>query len=201
MSLGDSFSFGTDITAGYRLSLMYGRDFTRKTFKRRNFDYNINLDLWEAGDDFDFQRTQLETEAAYFATGGIDFGETQSIQLTSFVNRLSTNKLEYFEGYFLDDQNDIQATRIIWTERMMGFHQAIGKHEILPDKLMKLTWRGAYSDSSQDEPDQRQFRYEYSDNVKPSFSRTALRVITACMVSGTMSSFLKPRPRRTYRLL
>ena len=166
VSLGDSFSFGTDITAGYRLSLMYGRDFTRKTFKRRNFDYNINLDLWEAGDDFDFQRTQLETEAAYFATGGIDFGETQSIQLTSFVNRLSTNKLEYFEGYFLDDQNDIQATRIIWTERMMGFHQAIGEHEILPDKLMKLTWRGAYSDSSQDEPDQRQFRYEYSDNVE-----------------------------------
>ena len=76
VSLGDSFSFGTDITAGYRLSLMYGRDFTRKTFKR-NFDYNINLDLWEAGDDFD-QRTQLETEAAYFATGGIDFGETQA---------------------------------------------------------------------------------------------------------------------------
>ena len=81
-----------------------------------------------------------------------------SVSSTTLLNRSSDLRTRWYEGFNRDVATDIKVLRTGWTERMLFFQQFRGLHSW---NKWNLDWRYAYSQASRQEPDRREYRYDY----------------------------------------
>ncbi|RJO63492.1 MAG: TonB-dependent receptor [Myxococcales bacterium] len=69
-------------------------------------------------------------------------------------------------GYNETDGKNIEATRLVFTERWLVFTQLVGDHRLPSYDDIKLRWQGNYSFVNRDEPDTRDIVYQLIDEEK-----------------------------------
>ncbi len=149
-----------DLKTGYRLALSY--------------DNSHDINRWHEGfftrgdpvpkESYDFnERVDTVTLSAMLA-GGIKFDKNNKIELTSMLTRLTDNSTKVYQGVYDVDQQ-IRMTRLRWLERQLMFHQIRGEHVFPGWHKTKLEWRYAFGQARRDEPDRRDYRYDWLPRV------------------------------------
>ncbi|QDG51189.1 hypothetical protein FIV42_10695 [Persicimonas caeni] len=158
--LGDTVEL-FDADAGYRIALSYDND---HDVNRYNKTYFLNADQTIVN-QYDFDERIDEVVLSAMLAGGLQFDEGNMIELTSMISRLTDNETQVYQGYYDDIGDDIRMTRLRWLERQLMFHQLRGEHKVEDWNDIEIDWRYAYGQARRDEPDRRDYRYDWNPRV------------------------------------
>ncbi|MFP4598798.1 MAG: TonB-dependent receptor domain-containing protein [Persicimonas sp.] len=146
---------------GYRLALGYDN---AHDVNRWNEVFYLEPTQTEFS-EYDFnERTDTVTLSGMFV-GGVQFDEQNKIELTSLVSRLTDDTARSYQGHFEDTGEDIRIGWIRWLERQLMFHQLRGEHELDWWTGPKINWRYGYGRATRDEPDRRNYRYDWQPRL------------------------------------
>ena len=163
LSFGNQYKLGE----GTRLGLIFGGNF------RRTFDFYDNgvFSYWENTDsnspslNIDRELTDrrgTETpQLGGFASAALKFGNTiqSKVSVIAIYNHVANKDSRVLEGAFpaIISGNGIFQTRTLrFREREFQDYQLAGEH-IFGDSGIKFEWGGSYVQTTQDDPDFRQF--------------------------------------------
>ena len=162
VEVGDSFDLnGT--TAGFLASLSY--DFSHDTDEFTETSYVNSDEGTRQENQYDFRETTDNVVASGIVSGGLEFPGGDTIKLTSLLNRVTDDETRRYEGYYSDHDGQIQVSRLRFLERQMMFHQLRGEHTVEEWNDLEVDWQYVYSQARRNEPDRRQYRYDYEDSV------------------------------------
>lgn len=149
-----------DLDAGYRVALSYSNEHDVD----RWYEGFINA-LGNTGNAFDFEERTDEVTLSAMMAGGLQFDENNTVELTSILTRMTDDSTRIYEGFYEDTGEDIRLTRLQWLERQLMFHQLRGEHLFEGLGGSELEWRYAFGQAMRDEPDRRDYRYDYIPRI------------------------------------
>jgi len=165
--MGDRFKFGK-WELGYLGAVNYGRDDTRRTY-RRNYLVQGAEGL-EIGHAYDFDVATRNVQLGGLGTLGLRYGDDHEVTLTSLLGRITDDESRVYQGENRDVGSDIRVSRMRWVERtllseQLRGHHAFGLFDMLGVDMMglddvELDWRYTYSLALRHEPDRREVRYD-----------------------------------------
>jgi outer membrane receptor protein involved in Fe transport len=163
LEVGDSFDLQGDTEAGFQAAVSYDRGFDVDRYETTSY-IRGDGELREQN-NFEFRETNDQVTTSAILTGGLTFGDNHELHLTSLVNRITDDTTRRYEGFYADRGSDIRVTELRWVERQMMFHQLAGDHAFPQLGDLQFDWRYVYSRATRDEPDRRQYRYDYEDAI------------------------------------
>jgi TonB-dependent receptor len=107
-----------------------------------------------------------EINWAAIANVAYEFSEGQEVGFNFLFNQNAEDLARQQVGFNNDQSNyaPYVLNRLIWTERNLTTYQLKGSHVFAEAGDLGVDWLGAYSTTSQDEPDARFFNYAQSGN-------------------------------------
>lgn len=114
-------------------------------------------------DDFELDAFQQLVSLSGFLDWGVEFSKNQQLRFTSMVLRQSENSTTFRTGHVDDLGADAQQTRLNWTERQLLLQQATGLHRFEALHDFEIDWRYAFGRANRDQPDLRDYLYEYEE--------------------------------------
>ncbi len=160
-TLGTSLRFD-ELVVGFLTSLLYKNEWDRREKETTDYTVGAGGEL-EESNRYSFDTTSNEITLGGILAVGIDYGENHSLRLNTVLDRITDNEARQYWGYSTDINNDIQLTRLAWTERVLFSQQVFGRHIFESLRDFQLDYRYAYSRATRDEPDKREIRYDWSE--------------------------------------
>lgn len=149
---------------GFRLAGKY--DYSHDTNVYEKKTYVASGDNIRLNNSYEFRETNDEVVTSVILAGGVEFNDDHTIELTSTLNRVTDDLTRSYEGFFSDHGDDIRVTRLQWIERQMMFHQLRGTHTFSDLNDLEFDWNYVYSQARRDEPDRREYRYDYEPQIE-----------------------------------
>ncbi len=100
---------------------------------------------------------------------GVEFNKNNQIDFGYLKNQSGKQTASYAEGLNVDEGFTYRSRQIAYLERSMDNFIVSGNHVTSLKLPLKINWTGAYTLSSQDEPDLRFFNDNLDDNGNPEF--------------------------------
>lgn len=183
MNTSISFSVGDQLNVGKKgnqLGYIVGL-----SYRNRNFYYEDGIKgLYQLNgvDDkimnleHNYNDSQGRKEALWGVVGNVTykFSQNNKIGFNLIVNHsgVSTAR-ELFGEKPSDDESLIVQTRVLqWVQRQLNSGQLKGEHYFEKASKMKLEWTGAFTYSTQDDPDMRFFTNSYYPNLETPYNYT-----------------------------
>lgn len=115
--------------------------------------------------DYDATTSTSEVKIGAVASVNYRVDKHSTIHLRAIYNRTAEDETRFHEGINHDHGNPIRSTRLRYVERSI-LSSNVGLHHVIPS-LGKATieWRISYSRATRNEPDRRQYNYEYHDGL------------------------------------
>jgi len=164
ISLGDSYSIGSDIRAGFLASVRYSdqwrfRDELRSTFSASDAGLALK-------DRFALQRTLRNIDLSGFLNGGIEFGDWTSLGINLMLLRQTEDETRLLDG--IEDSQRLQRTQLEWTANQLFSAQFTGEHR-LPWTGTEADWQFTTGIAKREDPNIREFRRD-DDNETGRFT-------------------------------
>jgi len=117
----------------------------------------LNLDSY-----YSFKRSTRTIKGNGLLNLGLELTPDHSLYLNNFYSRNATDEVRFYEGFNSDKGVEINDTRLRWIEEEIYSVQLRGEHYF--DTLLNsdIDWRYNFSLASMDEPDMREYEYEYN---------------------------------------
>jgi hypothetical protein len=116
------------------------------------------------GDDVRLQQqltedvSQQEASIGGLANLGYELADGHELRLVSFYTQVGTDQAGHVTGYSEEDGNNIDWTRLNFTQRQLFFNQLLGTHEDVAGDL-DLDWQFNFDLSRRNQPDGRSLLY------------------------------------------
>lgn len=152
---------------GYMASLSYARSFSNyANGTRANWGLGGHVDQVDAlFVDYDLKDHKSSDEVSLGGMLKLSYKLTPGhiVSVNALYNRSGESFARYLEGLYPYETGDnlYQSNVIGYVERAMRSLQARGEHQIKVGVPSTLNWQASYSDSKQDEPDNRFFTTTY----------------------------------------
>ncbi|MDT8408914.1 MAG: TonB-dependent receptor [Wenzhouxiangellaceae bacterium] len=164
VSTGNSFSFGSDIRAGFLASVRYSdqwrfRDEIRKTFSATNAGLAVK-------DEFVLQRTLRNIDFSAFLSGGVEISDWTRVGANLMLLRQTEDETRLLDG--IEDSQRLQRTKLEWTENELFAVQLLGEHR-LPYTGTEADWQFTTGAAQREDPNTREFRRD-DDNQDGRFT-------------------------------
>ena len=97
---------------------------------------------------------------------GIDLTADHRISFNNFYHNTGTDEVRFYEGFNSDLGAPINDTRLRWQEEELFSSQLKGDHRIDDLSESEIDWSYTYSHARLQEPDLREYQYEYNRFVE-----------------------------------
>ena len=112
---------------------------------------------------WDIDRYQFKSELSAALNLALRFSDGQVVGLRNLFSHVAEDQYRLTQGEDFSANTPARITNLRWVERTLLVNQAYGEHLVVDDWLFQ--WRGGYSLSQRDEPDNRKLRYLFDDQV------------------------------------
>jgi hypothetical protein len=158
---GVAFSIGDSLgPLGVSFGALYTTEYKRRSQIERQFQNRGSIDnpQIDVRDDFLFDVSEFETRIGGVFTAAYKLGTTTKLTFRSLIDRNTTDEVTVGNGAIeqLGPKSDQRETSLRYTEEQLAFAQLSGEHRF---PWLWLDWRTAFSQSTQDVPDQRYTTY------------------------------------------
>jgi len=160
LTLGHGLERG-DLIIGALAATTFGNSWQRLEFDRSYYIVGAD-DALEVQNQYAFDQATNEVQLGGFLTGGVEFRD-QSVRYTGMVNRSTDDTTRVYEGFNRDVGGDIRISRLRYVERQLAWHQVMGRHGVF--ERAQVDWRVATARARRDEPDRREYRYDYEEGL------------------------------------
>jgi outer membrane receptor protein involved in Fe transport len=161
-TIGDTAELA-DLDVGYLFALGYDREHSRQLWSENIYTMGIDSPDWKA--KYDLENLADTTELSGMFTGGVELDEHNTIKLTSVLSRITDDETRIYQGPLRDADTDLRLVRLRWLERQLLFEQIAGEHTLPMLGDTKIDWRYGFGQARRDEPDRREYRYDYHDDI------------------------------------
>src|SRR6056297_3253881 len=169
---GKRFDFGNAFNAGLTGSILWDDEWRSRTEQRNTF-IPLGDGSLRSNDSFTIERTTRTVGLSGFLTGGVNYADLHSLNLTSMVLRQTEDEATSRVGFNLDEDGIIKINQIQWEERQLIANQAEGRHIFPFLNETRLEWDYSESRASLDTPDTRRYRFDPDSQAGFIFSRRA----------------------------
>lgn len=169
---GKLFAFGNDLSAGVTGSVLWDDSWRARTEERRSFVPRGDGSL-RRNDDYTIERTTRTIGLSGFLTGGVNYADLHSIDLTAMLLRQTEDETSRQIGFNLDEDGIIKINELEWQERQLISYQAEGRHVFPFLASTRLEWDFSDSVAGLETPDQRRYRFDPDPVSEFIFSRRA----------------------------
>jgi len=169
---GKRFDFGNAFNAGLTGSILWDDEWRSRTEQRNTF-IPLGDGSLRSNDSFTIERTTRTVGLSGFLTGGVNYADLHSLNLTSMVLRQTEDEATSRVGFNLDEDGIIKINQLQWEERQLIANQAEGRHIFPFLNETRLEWDYSESRASLDTPDTRRYRFDPDSQAGFIFSRRA----------------------------
>lgn len=118
-----------------------------------------------------YNRTKENTNINAYVVTGYEFGQADEVLSKTILLRNTDDVTRRTRGIDKED-SEVSRTILEWVERQFFSQQFSGSHDIdFGDNPHTLEWRAAYSNTSREEPDRRQYSYLNGQLATSTFER------------------------------
>ena len=162
ISGGGTLDFGNDVRLGLLGAVSYNHGWDYQNFDRTYYLIGDDEQL-EAAHTYNFESATREVGLGGLAVAALEVGDDHKITLTSFLNRSTDDEARVYQGANRDVATEIAVTRLRWVERQLLTEQLMGSHTIPGLADFTIDWRYTYSNATRNEPDRREYRFDYEN--------------------------------------
>lgn len=153
------------------LGILLGATYSNKySLSRNNISrvYAFNPVGADPSRDFDLEVTEASHTVLWgiLGSGAYEFSDDHRANVNYMYTRNAIDEVSRRKGtftYYFPDKTYFNS-RLRYTERAVNYIQPSGRHRFwIARHPFHLSWRGAYTRSTQSEPDMRQYYYFYDD--------------------------------------
>jgi outer membrane receptor protein involved in Fe transport len=112
---------------------------------------------------YDFERSSRYYKWSGLLNLGLELTPDHTFSVSNFYNRNATNEVVDYGGFNSDKGTLIQDTRLRWIEEEIYSVQLKGDHHLDDFLMSDIDWRYTYSIANMDEPDMREYLYEFNE--------------------------------------
>ncbi len=155
LSLGNNYLLGRSNSLGFFAAYTYTNNFNSKQIDRQSYSADDLLESKYSG-------SQSEYAVLHGGLLNLSFraGENNKFSFKNTYVFNSEDETDFNEGYYSPQTQDRLLYSTKFVERDMLSSQLSGEHYISNLGKLRITWRGAYSESDRDEPDYKTLRYQ-----------------------------------------
>jgi hypothetical protein len=157
VSVGDSFTAGSDQTLGYSLSLTYGSRLSAQEEVQRA--YALDEGALALLDDFSGTRTTHSVLWGALGNLAWRLAPGHEISLNAIYTRKADNTGQRLLGFDSDEVRPLRRDRIQYASRSLLLGQLQGDHRV-DAMLSDLRWQANVSSTTRYEPDTRELMYQ-----------------------------------------
>jgi len=140
-----------------------------------------------------YESTESSDEVLWGVTANSSYrlNKHNTLKLWSMYNRSAEDLVRFYEGYNEGTQSEIRGTRLQYVERGLFSGTAGMSHNIPALANATLDWEGSYSTAQRDEPDRREYVYEYVEPIEGETEEGHWEVSLGSGSSGLVRQFEK----------
>lgn len=161
-SLGN-FHYLGDTRFSYLAAVDYKNSWDQDEIERNSYKVG-GKDVLVRENAFTYYGTKNSVDVSTIATGGLEFSNNHSVNLTSLLLRQSDSEAGEEIGYFGDEGIDSRFTKIEYIERELSSNQLEGDHYFPDAKELNIKWRANRAVAKRDAPDTREYRYDLTNS-------------------------------------
>lgn len=167
-SMGDSFTFG-DFRLGYIAAASWKQEFRKQNELSREF---VSADLKKV-QDFDVQRSLREVQVTGYAGTELQYKDNHRIFAKTMFLRQSIDEARITQGFIDTETSDIRRTRLKFFSNQLLMNQVGGEHRLDRLKDLSINWLYTNATANRDEPNTRDYRYDFNRQGNEFFSQRA----------------------------
>lgn len=167
-SMGDSFTLG-DFRLGYIAAVGWKQEFRKQNEVSREF---VSADLKRV-QDFDVQRSLREVQATGYAGTELQYKDNHRVFAKTMFLRQSIDETRITQGFIDTETSDIRRTRLKFFSNQLLMNQVGGEHRLDWLKDLSINWLYTNATANRDEPNTRDYRYDFNRQGNEFFSQRA----------------------------
>ncbi|MDY6972188.1 MAG: TonB-dependent receptor [Thermodesulfobacteriota bacterium] len=148
---------------GYSLALTYKNEFQNQ--KEEQNTYAASTGGLTRLNDYDFHLSTNYIKEGGIINVGYEVTPNHRLYFRNFYNRNAEKETRFYEGWNEDMGTDINDTRLKWSEEEIYSGQLAGEHHFADFLDCRIDWRFNHSIANLDEPDLREYLYEYNESL------------------------------------
>ncbi len=157
VTAGNMFEIG-EVPVGFIATTQYSNSWSRRKEIRRSV--RASSGEVEVATDFDVERLQNNVGVTGMLGAGAELSEGHEVMSTTLLLRNTDNLTLLGSGEGLE--GDQRFTRLRFVERQLLSQQLRGEHTFEQANDFQASWRFVYSKASRNEPDRRDYRYDFA---------------------------------------
>jgi len=167
-SMGDSFTFG-DFRLGYIAAAGWKQEFRKQNEVSREF---VSADLKRV-QDFDVQRSLREVQVTGYVGTELQYKDNHRVFVKTMFLRQSIDEARITQGFIDTETSDIRRTRLKFFSNQLLMNQVGGEHRLDRLKDLSINWLYTNATANRDEPNTRDYRYDFNRQGNEFFSQRA----------------------------
>ncbi len=151
---------------GLVMSTYYKSDIVNYNDEKVN-SYVLNNDgSVRLNNSYDFLQSRKFIKEGGLFNFGFDINADNKLIFTNFYNRSTTDEARTYAGYNADTDGDIRVGRLRYIQEEFYNGGVTGDHKIPQLLNSRIKWRYSFSLARMDDPDMRQYSYQYNPITK-----------------------------------
>lgn len=163
--LGDGFDLAGEQRIGYLASINYGRSFYR--IPERSVRVFAPDEGAPSGRraifDYEFEHGGMNVNWGAFGSLTYELDRNHRFNLIGFHSQLATKETSVWQGFSDNNKAYYAGNHLEFVSRALNFGQLRGEHTFPGLNDAQLSWNGALSHASRDQPDTRDTAYNFND--------------------------------------
>ncbi len=159
VTVGDSYEIAEQ-PIGFLFSVLYDSGWEIDKSKKTYFNIGGDGEL-ERQHQYRFESMTRNVSLGTMLDVSTELFRHHELKSTTILIRTTDDEARVYEGFNRDVATDIKVTRLRWVERMLLFQQVSGSHLFKKAQNLSLDWRYTFSMAMRDEPDRREYRYDF----------------------------------------
>lgn len=179
---------------GFLLGGVFRNSFRQNRHQESTYDLGAN-GLLEPRTQYDVQTSEMRVQLSGLANLAYRIGENTRLRLSTLYNHAAEDEYRFYEGLNEDHGARLRDTRLRFLARSMWASNLSGQHGMPRLGGSTLDWRISYSTAAMDEPDRREYEYEWRPDEEGEGGSWELSVRSASMGFTRMYGALDERER------
>jgi TonB-dependent receptor len=161
LSLGNGYQLNEDIRFGVIGAVRYNQDWETLQEVRNTYSAS-DAGLTQRG-NLDIDSTERSIDGSAFVGTGLEIGKYHRLGLTFMQLRQTEDRTRISDGEV--DSVDSRYYELIWVENQLLATQLTGDHMFPALHDLQIDWQYTKARANRDEPDKRNYRYDYAGDL------------------------------------
>ncbi len=161
IGLGNGYEIADDVRLGVIGAVRYNQDWENRHETRSTYAAS-NAGLSNTG-RLDVDSTQRSIDASGFVGLGLDIGMNHRLGLTLMQLRQTDDRTRVSDGVV--DSVESRFHELRWVENELSARQLTGHHVFPAARDLEIDWQYTNATATRDEPNRRNYRYDYAGDV------------------------------------